>query len=60
MIKVACQFISVLDYRKGPGHVDELSLNDQGIARHDTRTEQWGSTAVKPGMIRPKISGKGG
>ena len=58
MMKVACQFISVLDYRQGPGHVDDLSLNDQGIARHDTRTEQWGSTAVKPGMIRPKkISG---
>src|ERR1041385_438329 len=39
MIKAALQFISVLDYRKGRGHVEELSFADEGAAQHDTRTE---------------------
>jgi len=56
MIKAACQFVSVLDYRKGPGHIDELSIGEGGIARHDARTEQWGSEAVKPGLMRPKVN----
>jgi nitroimidazol reductase NimA-like FMN-containing flavoprotein (pyridoxamine 5'-phosphate oxidase superfamily) len=54
MMKAACQFISVLDYRKGPGHVDELSLAEGGAPQRDARTEQWGSV-VKPGLIRPKL-----
>lgn len=54
MMKANCQFVSVLDYRKGPGHVEELSIGDAGKARRDARTEQWGSAAVRPGMMRPK------
>jgi nitroimidazol reductase NimA-like FMN-containing flavoprotein (pyridoxamine 5'-phosphate oxidase superfamily) len=54
MMKAACQFISVLDYRKGPGHVDELAIDEGSVARRDARTEQWGSEAVKPGLLRPK------
>jgi nitroimidazol reductase NimA-like FMN-containing flavoprotein (pyridoxamine 5'-phosphate oxidase superfamily) len=54
MMKATLQFVSVLDYRKGPGHVEELSIGDACSAQSDTRTEQWGSAAVKPGMMRPK------
>jgi nitroimidazol reductase NimA-like FMN-containing flavoprotein (pyridoxamine 5'-phosphate oxidase superfamily) len=55
MMRAACQFVSVLDYRKGPGHVEELSISDENTARaHDPRTEDWGSCAVKPGLLRPK------
>jgi hypothetical protein len=54
MMRAGLQFISVLDYRKGPGHIEELSIGDEGSAQSDTRTEQWGSAAVKPGMMRPK------
>lgn len=58
MIKATCKFVSVLDFRKGPGHIDELSIGDEGTALHDTRTEQWGKSAVRPGLMRPKqISG---
>jgi nitroimidazol reductase NimA-like FMN-containing flavoprotein (pyridoxamine 5'-phosphate oxidase superfamily) len=54
MIKADCQFVSVLDYRKGAGHVQEISVGDDGPARHRARTEEWGSTAVKPGLARRK------
>ena len=54
MIKAKCEFVSVLDYRKGPGHIDDLSIDEQGAARQGARTDQWGSTAVKPGLMRPK------
>ncbi len=54
MMKASCKFVTVLDYRKGLGHIDELSIDDGGAARHGARTEQWGSTAVKPGLIRPR------
>jgi nitroimidazol reductase NimA-like FMN-containing flavoprotein (pyridoxamine 5'-phosphate oxidase superfamily) len=57
MIKATCQFISVLDYRKGAGHIDELSIGEGGPTQHGPRTEQWGSTAVKPGLIQPKKHG---
>ncbi|HEX8841974.1 MAG TPA: pyridoxamine 5'-phosphate oxidase family protein [Sphingomicrobium sp.] len=57
MMKAACQFVSVLDYRKGPGHVDELSIDDRGAARREAHTDKWGSTAVKPGLVRPRIPG---
>ena len=54
MMKASCKFVTVLDYRKGLGHIDELSIDDGGAARHGARTEQWGSTAVKPGLIWPR------
>jgi nitroimidazol reductase NimA-like FMN-containing flavoprotein (pyridoxamine 5'-phosphate oxidase superfamily) len=54
MMKGACQFVSVLDYRKGAGHIDELSMAGGGPATRDVRTEDWGSAAVKPGLARPK------
>jgi len=53
MIEATCQFVSVLDYRKGPGHVEEFSVDEEGT-RQGARTEQWGSAAVKPGLFRPK------
>jgi len=55
MMKAACQFVSVLDYRKGPGHVEEVAIGDGGAVQRDSRTEQWGSAAVRPGMLRPKV-----
>jgi len=57
MIKATCQFVSVLDYRKGPGHIDDVSIDDQGTARQRARTDQWGSKAAKPGLMRPKGPG---
>lgn len=53
MMKATLQFVSVLDYRKGPGHIDEISISDPDSARYDARTDQWGATAVKPGLMRP-------
>lgn len=57
MMRATCQFVSVLDYREGPGHIDEISISHEGRTRHHPRTEQWGSATVKPGMLRPKSHG---
>jgi nitroimidazol reductase NimA-like FMN-containing flavoprotein (pyridoxamine 5'-phosphate oxidase superfamily) len=54
MMKARCQFVTVLDYRQGRGHVDELTVSEAGTAMRDPRTEQWGYSTVKPGMFRPK------
>jgi nitroimidazol reductase NimA-like FMN-containing flavoprotein (pyridoxamine 5'-phosphate oxidase superfamily) len=54
MIRVTCQFLSVLDYRKGRGHVEEISMSDKDVTRQPARTEPWGSAAVRPGLLRPK------
>lgn len=54
MMKATCQFITVLDYREGPGHIDEIAISDEGRASYHRRTEPWGSAAVRPGMVRPK------
>jgi nitroimidazol reductase NimA-like FMN-containing flavoprotein (pyridoxamine 5'-phosphate oxidase superfamily) len=55
LMKAACQYVSVLDYRKGPGHTEDLFISDGKTARtRDARTEDWGSTAVKPGLLRRK------
>lgn len=52
MIRATLQHVSVLDYRKGPGHIEDLSVGEDGAAHYDVRKEQWGSSALKPGMIR--------
>jgi len=57
MIKASCQFVSVLDYRKGRGHIDELSIEEGRATRLEARTDEWGSAAVKPGVARPKTGG---
>ena len=55
LMKAACQHVSVLDYRKGAGHTEELSIGDGDTApTHETRTEDWGSCAVKPGLLQPR------
>ena len=56
MIKATCQFVSVLDYRQGAGHVDEISVSKEGEAQHQPRIEQWGSATVKPGMLRRRVT----
>jgi nitroimidazol reductase NimA-like FMN-containing flavoprotein (pyridoxamine 5'-phosphate oxidase superfamily) len=53
LMMAACQHVSVLDYRKGPGHTEELSIGDGNTApAHETRTEDWGSSAVTPGLVQ--------
>jgi nitroimidazol reductase NimA-like FMN-containing flavoprotein (pyridoxamine 5'-phosphate oxidase superfamily) len=55
MIKATLQFVSVLDYRKGPGHVEELSIGNEVREKLAVRTEQWGSTTVTPGLRRSRM-----
>jgi len=54
LMKATLQFVSVLDYRKAPGHIEELSLPIEGAQPNRTRTEEWGTVAVKPGLLRRK------
>ena len=55
LMMAVCQHVSVLDYRKGPGHTEELSVGDGSTAQsHGTRTEDWGSSAVTPGLLQRK------
>jgi nitroimidazol reductase NimA-like FMN-containing flavoprotein (pyridoxamine 5'-phosphate oxidase superfamily) len=51
MIRADLRHVSVLDYRKGPGHIEDLSIDEDGTPRSDARKEPWGSSALKPGMI---------
>jgi nitroimidazol reductase NimA-like FMN-containing flavoprotein (pyridoxamine 5'-phosphate oxidase superfamily) len=52
MMRAACQYVTVLDYRKGLGHTEQLSVSDGSTRRHGVKTDDWGSSAVKPGMLR--------
>ena len=55
MIKAECKHLSVVDYRKGLGHTKEISIGDDETAETvETRTEEWGATAVKPGLLGGK------
>jgi nitroimidazol reductase NimA-like FMN-containing flavoprotein (pyridoxamine 5'-phosphate oxidase superfamily) len=54
MIRATLQFVSVLDYRKGAGHIEELAIGDEGAKQYGRRTEQWGSASVTPGLWQPK------
>jgi nitroimidazol reductase NimA-like FMN-containing flavoprotein (pyridoxamine 5'-phosphate oxidase superfamily) len=54
MMRAECQYVTVLDYRKGPGHTEELSVSEGGAQREGAKTEDWGSVAVKPGLLRRK------
>lgn len=54
MIRAACQYVTVLDYRRGLGHTEDLSVSEGGTQKHGVKTDDWGSSAVKPGMLRRK------
>ena len=54
MMKAVCQHVTVLDYRKGAGHTEELSLTEGHEQRQGARTDQWGIAAVKPGLAKRK------
>jgi nitroimidazol reductase NimA-like FMN-containing flavoprotein (pyridoxamine 5'-phosphate oxidase superfamily) len=57
MMKAVCKYVSVVDYRKGLGHTEVSSIGEE-TAPHtaDTRVEDWGAVAVKPGLLRPKTT----
>ena len=55
MIKAECRHVSIVDYRKGRGHTEELSIDDGETAKtSQARTEEWGAVAVKPALLRGK------
>lgn len=48
MMRVVCQYVSVLDYSKGLGHNEALTIGgDDAAMTHSSRTEDWGSTAAR-------------
>lgn len=55
MIKAVSTHVSVVDYRKGLGHTEELSVGEEGTTTtRKARTEDWGAVAVKPGLLGRK------
>lgn len=57
MMKAICKHVSVVDYRKGIGHTEELSTGDgNALEITNARTENWGAVAVKPGLLGRKNS----
>lgn len=54
MMKAECKHISVVDYRKGLGHTEELSVSGDTLETATARTEDWGAVAVKPGLLGRK------
>lgn len=56
MMKAACQHVTVLDFRRGPGHTEELYVSQGSAQTESVRADRWGTSAVKPGMLRRKDS----
>lgn len=54
MMKAECQHVTVLDFRRGPGHTEELSVTEGGAQRTGAKTDEWGTAAVKPGLLKRK------
>ena len=47
LMRAACKYVSILDFSKGLGHVDNLTVG-AGIALMDpARTDDWGLSAVR-------------
>ena len=50
MMMAECKYVSVLDYRKGPGHTEEFIVGDGTAALAPKgKTEAWGSSAGASG-----------
>ena len=59
MMKAECKHVSIVDYRKGLGHTEELSVGDgDTLETANARTEDWGAVAVKPGLLGRKKAPK--
>jgi nitroimidazol reductase NimA-like FMN-containing flavoprotein (pyridoxamine 5'-phosphate oxidase superfamily) len=54
MMKAECQYVTVLDYRRAPGHTEDMSVSDGSTRRQGVKTDDWGTAAVKPGLLRRK------
>lgn len=55
MIKAECKHVSVVDYRKGMGHTEDLSISHgETVEKHEARTDEWGAVAVKPALLGGK------
>lgn len=55
MIKAECRFVSIVDYRQGLGHIEQLSLGaGDRVESSAARTDEWAATAVKPGLLGEK------
>ena len=49
MMRAACKYVSILDFTKGLGHTDSLTLGESGIAMMEpARTDDWGLSAAAP------------
>ena len=54
MMKAECKHVSVVDYRKGLGHTEELSVDGGTLETASARIEDWAAVAVKPGLLGRK------
>lgn len=47
MMRAMCKYVSILDFTKGLGHTDGLTVGDSGISMMDpARTDDWGLSAA--------------
>ena len=53
MMRAACKYVSLLDYSKGLGHHESLTIG-VGDATPIRKTEDWGSSAARPKSDRRK------
>lgn len=45
LMRATCKYVSVLDFTKGSGHKEELTLGDGETAiEHEKRKDEWGSS----------------
>lgn len=46
LMRAECKYVSMLDYRIGPGYNRSLTIDSGGAVAHDDEEEDWGSRAA--------------
>ena len=49
LMRAECRFVSVLDYTKGLGHTEALTIDGETAMTEPKRTVDWGLSAASPG-----------
>jgi len=55
MMRATCKYVSILDYSKGFGHTEAMTLGDDTApTMHAPRTDDWGKSAMRQKRDRPE------
>jgi nitroimidazol reductase NimA-like FMN-containing flavoprotein (pyridoxamine 5'-phosphate oxidase superfamily) len=58
LMRAECKFVSVLDYTKGLGHTETLTIGGGTATTEPKRTVDWGLSAASPNIKKPVGAGE--